>query len=188
MTCGPRVVVVTGGGSGIGRTVARELLQRGHRLVLAGRRPEVLAETADGYADVLCVPTDVTDPDSVRALFAAVAGGWGHVDVLFNNAGIFPVAASVDMLTDEAWDLTWRANVSGSVYCAREAVRMMKASGGGRIINNASISAHIPRPEAVAYTTAKHAITGLTRSILLDGRADNITAKRGWTSGTRRLT
>lgn len=178
MTVETRVVVVTGGGSGIGRTVARELLARGQRLVLAGRRLEPLIETAAGNESVLCVPTDVTDPDSVRALFEAVAAGPGRVDVLFNNAGIFPEPASVDTLTDEAWAATWQANVSGSVYCAREAVRMMKASGGGRIINNASISAHVPRPEAVAYTTTKHAITGLTRSILLDGRAHNITATR----------
>lgn len=178
MTTGPRVVVVTGGGSGIGRIVARELLARGHRLVLAGRRAETLAETAEGYPGVLSVPTDVTDPDSVRALFAAVAEGPGRVDVLFNNAGLFPPAASVDALTDELWEATWRANVSGSVYCAREAMRMMKDSGGGRIINNASISAHVPRPESVAYTTTKHAIAGLTRSILLDGRAYNITATR----------
>lgn len=174
-----RVVVITGGGSGIGRTVARELLARGHRLVLAGRRIETLQETAEGYAGVSCVPTDVTDPDSVRALFATVADGPGRVDVLFNNAGIFPAAASVDTITDELWEATWQANVSGSVYCAREAVRMMKATGtGGRIINNASISAHVPRPESMAYTTTKHAIAGLTRSILLDGRAYNITATR----------
>jgi NAD(P)-dependent dehydrogenase (short-subunit alcohol dehydrogenase family) len=178
MTGDSRIVVVTGGGSGIGRTVARELLDRGHRLVLAGRRPEALAETAEGYAGVLCVPTDVTDPDSVRALFEAVADGPGRVDVLFNNAGIFPAAASVDTLTDEVWDATWRANVSGSLYCAREAVRLMKTSGGGRVINNASISAHVPRPESVAYTTTKFAMAGLTRSILLDGRAYNITATR----------
>lgn len=178
MTTGPRVVVVTGGGSGIGRTVSRALLARGHRLVLAGRRADALAETAAGYADVLCVPTDVTDAGSVRALFAAVAEGPGRVDVLFNNAGIFPAAASVDSLTDEVWTATWQANVSGSVYCAREAVRLMRESGGGRIINNASISAHVPRPESVAYTITKHAIAGLTRSILLDGRADNITATR----------
>jgi NAD(P)-dependent dehydrogenase (short-subunit alcohol dehydrogenase family) len=175
----PRIVVVTGGGSGIGRVVARTLLDQGHRLVLVGRRADLLAETAAGFPGVLRVPADVTDPHSVRALFAAVADGPGRVDVLFNNAGFFPAAASVDTLTDEMWDATWKANVSGSVYCAREAVRMMKESGaGGRIINNASISAHVPRPESVAYTTAKHAIAGLTRSILLDGRAYNITATR----------
>lgn len=175
---GERVVVVTGGGSGIGRTVARELLTRGHRLVLAGRRPEPLAETAKGFADVLCVPTDVTDPGSVRDLFRAVADGPGRVDVLFNNAGIFPAGQTIDTIDDDTWTAAWQVNVSGSVWCAREAVRMMKTTGGGRIINNASISAHVPRPESVAYTTTKHAIAGLTRSILLDGRAHNITATR----------
>lgn len=173
-----RVVVVTGAGSGIGRTVARELLARGHRLVLAGRRAEALAETAAGAADVLCVPTDVTDSASVRALFEAVAAGPGRLDVLFNNAGIFPTSQAIDAIDDDTWNAAWQVNVSGSVWCAREAVRMMKAGGGGRIINNASISAHVPRPESVAYTTTKHAIAGLTRSILLDGRAHNITATR----------
>ncbi|WP_432558987.1 SDR family oxidoreductase [Granulicoccus sp. GXG6511] len=174
----PRVVVVTGGGSGIGRTVARELLGRGHRVVLAGRRPELLAETAKGHADVLTVPTDVTDSASVRALFDRVAEAHGRVDVLFNNAGIFPIGQTVDTIDDDTWHAAWQVNVTGSVWCAREAVRMMKATGGGRIINNASISAHVPRPESVAYTTTKHAIAGLTRSILLDGRAHNITATR----------
>lgn len=175
---GARVVVITGGGSGIGRTVARELLARGHRVVLAGRRPEALAETAEGFDGVLCVPTDVTDPDSVRELFATVAATEGRVDVLFNNAGVFPLGQSIDTITDDIWNEAWQVNVSGPVWCAREAVRMMKTTGGGRIINNASISAHVPRPKSVAYTTTKHAIAGLTRSILLDGRAYNITATR----------
>lgn len=173
-----RVVVVTGGGSGIGRRVAREFLHRGHFVVIAGRRPEALAETAGGHVEALCVPTDVTDSQSVRELFQAVADGPGRVDVLFNNAGIFPKNQSIDAIDDDTWNATWQVNVNGSVWCAREAVRMMKTSGGGRIINNASISAHVPRPESVAYTTTKHAIAGLTRSILLDGRAYNITATR----------
>lgn len=182
MSAGPaadqRVIVVTGAGSGIGRTVARELLARGHVLVLAGRRPDLLSETAAGCASALCVPTDVTDPDSVRALFRTVAEGPGRVDVLFNNAGIFPMGQSVDTIDDDTWNAAWQVNVSGSVWCAREAMRMMKQAGGGRIINNASISAHTPRPESVAYTTTKHAIAGLTKSIALDGRAHNITATR----------
>ncbi|MDO5682996.1 MAG: SDR family oxidoreductase [Propionibacteriaceae bacterium] len=173
-----RVVVVTGGGSGIGRTVARELLARGHFVVLAGRRAEMLEETAQGAASALCVPTDVTDPDAVRALFRAVAEGPGRVDVLFNNAGIFPAGQSVDVIDDDTWTAAWQVNVSASVWCAREAVRMMKTTGGGRIINNASISAHTPRPNSVAYTTTKHAIAGLTKSIALDGRAHNISATR----------
>lgn len=173
-----RVVVITGGGSGIGRTVAHALLNRGHRVVLAGRRVEALAETANGYPGILCVPTDVTDPDSVRALFAAVEADEGRVDVLFNNAGIFPLGQSIETITDDRWDEAWQVNVSGAVWCAREAFRLMKQTGGGRIINNASISAHVPRPKSMAYTTTKHAIAGLTRSILLDGRPHNITATR----------
>lgn len=174
-----RVVVITGGGSGIGRTMARQFLARGHRVVLSGRRAETLAETAAGHAQALCVPTDITDPESVRALFQAVVDGPGRIDVLVNNAGTFPMGQSVDQIDDDTWTAAWQVNVSGSVWCAREAVRLMKVQGtGGRIINNASISAHVPRPESVAYTTTKHAIAGLTRSILLDGRAHNITATR----------
>lgn len=175
----PRVVLVTGGGSGIGRSVARELLSRGHRLVLVGRHAETLAETAEGYADAVCIRADVTDPDAVRDLFAQIAAGPGRLDVLFNNAGVFPPPASIETITDESWNSAWAVNVSGSVWCAREAFRLMKARGeGGRIINNASISAHVPRPKSLAYTTTKHAIAGLTRSILLDGRPHNITATR----------
>ncbi|HHV22836.1 MAG TPA: SDR family oxidoreductase [Propionibacterium sp.] len=177
-TTEPRVIVVTGAGSGIGRAVARELLARGHVVVLAGRRAELLAETAEGYAQALCTPTDITDPESVRALFRAIADHPGRVDVLFNNAGVFPAGQSIDTIDDDTWNAAWQVNVSGAVWCAREAVRMMKEAGGGRVINNASISAHTPRPESVAYTTTKHAIAGLTKSIALDGRAHNITATR----------
>ena len=175
----PRVVLVTGGGSGIGRSVARELLARGHRLVLVGRHAETLAETAEGYANATCIQADVTDPDAVRDLFAQIAAGPGRLDVLFNNAGVFPPPASIETITDDSWNSAWAVNVSGSVWCAREAFRLMKSVGeGGRIINNASISAHVPRPKSLAYTTTKHAIAGLTRSILLDGRPYNITATR----------
>ncbi|NNG18355.1 SDR family oxidoreductase [Naumannella sp. ID2617S] len=176
----PRVVVVTGGGSGIGRTVARELLSRGHTVVVAGRRAEALEETvasADSGSS-RCVPTDVTDPSQVATLFARVDEAYGRCDVLFNNAGAFGPSAPVDELSAADWDEVWRVNVSGPVFCAGAAVRLMRRTGGGRIINNASISAHVPRPRSVAYTTTKHAITGLTRSITLDGRADNITATR----------
>ncbi|OYO18143.1 hypothetical protein CGZ93_16485 [Enemella dayhoffiae] len=176
----PRVVVVTGGGSGIGRTVARELLSRGHTVVVAGRRAAALEETvasADSGSS-RCVPTDVTDQSQVATLFARVDEAYGRCDVLFNNAGAFGPSAPVDELSAADWDEVWRVNVSGPVFCTGAAVRLMRRTGGGRIINNASISAHVPRPRSVAYTTTKHAITGLTRSITLDGRADNITATR----------
>ncbi|MFV0534222.1 MAG: SDR family oxidoreductase [Cumulibacter sp.] len=172
-----KVIVITGAGSGIGRVLTRGLLAAGHRVVLAGRREEALRETADKDPNALCVPTDVRDPDSVRRLFAAVDEQFGRVDVLINNAGVFGRPASVDEVTDEDWDAILAANVSGSVYCAREAIKRMKEQGdGGRVINNSSISARVPRPRSIGYTTTKHAITGLTRSINLDGRAHQITA------------
>lgn len=174
-----RVVVVTGGGSGIGRVVARELLGRGHQVVVAGRRRDALHETLQGHPEALAVPTDVTDPGSVSALFGEVAGRLGRVDVLFNNAGSFGTGAAVDEIGDEEWRAAWEVNVSGYVYCSREAIKLMKRTGrGGRVINNASISSHVPRPQSVAYTTTKHAIAGLTKSILLDGRPHSITATR----------
>lgn len=171
-----KVVVVTGAGSGIGRVLARGLLAAGHRLVLAGRRADALEETAQGHDAALTVTTDVRDPGSVAALFAELDQRVGHIDVLINNAGVFTRAASVDEINDEDWANALATNVSGSVYCAREAVRRMKQTGGGRVVNNASISAHVPRPRSVAYTTTKHAITGLTKSINLDGRVFGISA------------
>ncbi|OYO01045.1 SDR family oxidoreductase [Enemella evansiae] len=177
-----RVVVVTGAGSGIGRTVAADLLGRGHTVVLAGRRAEALNETVAGVESAaeraLAVPTDVTDPSQVARLFASVEEAFGRCDVLFNNAGSFGPPGAVDEISAADWDEIWKVNVSGPVFCAGAAVRLMRRTGGGRIINNASISAHVPRPQSVAYTTTKHAITGLTRSITLDGRADNISATR----------
>ncbi len=167
-----QVVVVTGAGSGLGRAAAREFLSRGHRVVLAGRRPETLAEAADDRPDALTVPADVTDPASVRALFDETVRRFGRVDVLFNNAGTFGPSASIGEITDDGWQQTWRTNVDGSVFCAREAVRVMLAQmpRGGRIINNGSISAHRPRPKSLAYTVTKHAISGLTASMALDLR------------------
>ena len=172
-----RVAVVTGAGSGIGRAVARLMLAEGYRVALAGRREAQLLETAGGHPEALAVPCDVTVPDDVARLFAAVRQRWGRVDVLFNNAGIFGPAGDVGEIDVDEWEATLRVNVTGSMLCAAEAVRTMKAQEpqGGRIINNGSISAHSPRPRSVAYTVTKHAMTGLTKSIELDGRAFGIT-------------
>lgn len=172
-----RVAVVTGAGSGIGRAVARAMLDADFRVALAGRREDALRETADGHPDALVVPTDVTIPAEVDALFARVVAEWERVDVLFNNAGAFGPAASAADIPPGEWERTLAVNVTGSLLCAGAAMRTMIAQrpSGGRIINNGSISAHAPRPLSVAYTVSKHAITGLTRSIDLDGRPHGIT-------------
>ncbi|MDQ0278109.1 NAD(P)-dependent dehydrogenase (short-subunit alcohol dehydrogenase family) [Arthrobacter silviterrae] len=168
-----RIAVVTGAGSGIGRAVSREFLQAGYGVVLAGRREAELVETAGGAPLALAVRTDVTRPDDVEHLFRAAVERFGRVDVLFNNAGTFGPAASVDEISPEDWNAVLAVNLTGAMLCAGAAVRTMKAQqpGGGRIINNGSISAHSPRPKSVAYTVSKHAISGLTKSIELDGRA-----------------
>jgi NAD(P)-dependent dehydrogenase (short-subunit alcohol dehydrogenase family) len=172
-----RVAVVTGAGSGIGRAVARLMMAEGYRVVLAGRREAQLLETAAGHAQALAVPCDVTVPDDVERLFAAALQRWGRVDVLFNNAGVTGTAGSVDEISLADWDATVAVNLTGSMLCAAAAVRAMKAQSpqGGRIINNGSIAAHSPRPRTVAYTVTKHAVTGLTKSIELDGRGFGIT-------------
>ncbi|RKT88414.1 NADP-dependent 3-hydroxy acid dehydrogenase YdfG [Saccharopolyspora antimicrobica] len=171
-----RVAVVTGAGSGVGREIARALLDAGYRVALAGRRLEPLQETAQGSAAALAVPTDVGDPDSVAALFDGVRDEWGRVDLLVNNAGTFGAAGSVGELSSADWQDVVQVNLTGSFLCAQHAFRIMQEQQprGGRIINNGSISAHSPRPRSVAYTATKHAITGLTKSISLDGRAYDI--------------
>ncbi len=171
-----KVIVVTGAGSGLGRATARFLLQAGHRVVLAGRRPQTLVESAEGHPNARVVATDVTDATSVQALFAHVVSAFGRVDVLFNNAGVFGPSASIDQIDDTQWHETWRTNVDGAMFCAREAVRVMSAQlpRGGRIINNGSLSAHRPRPRSLAYTVTKHAISGMTASMLLDLREVDI--------------
>jgi NAD(P)-dependent dehydrogenase (short-subunit alcohol dehydrogenase family) len=172
------VTIVTGAGSGIGRQVAVELAALGHRLVLAGRRADALEETAslcDGD-DAIAVPTDVRDPAAVDALFGAALDAHGRVDVLFNNAGMSGPWGPIDELDPKDWAEVIDTNLTGSFLCARAAFKAMKAQDpqGGRIINNGSISAHVPRPGTIAYSASKHAITGLTRSIALDGREFNI--------------
>ena len=171
------VAIVTGAGSGIGRAVTRALLAAGYRVALSGRREDALRGTLAGSAAVasergLLVPADVTDPDAVRRLFARVTDAWGRVDVLFNNAGVFGAPAPFDEVRLEQWRTVVETNLTGSFLCAQEAFRAMKSQApqGGRIINNGSISAHVPRPHAVAYTASKHAITGLTKTISLEGR------------------
>ena len=173
-----RVAVVTGAGSGIGRIVAHALLADGYRVVLCGRRAETLHETASA-ADTehaLIVPTDVTDPAAVRHLFARAVDRFGRVDVLFNNAGLFGPATPLEDLGVDDWNRVVATNLTGAFLCAQEAFRIMKAQRprGGRIINNGSISAQTPRPRAVAYTATKHAVTGLTKAISLEGRAHDI--------------
>ncbi|MFB9690034.1 SDR family oxidoreductase [Amycolatopsis plumensis] len=170
-----KTAVVTGAGSGIGRAVARALLEDGYQVALAGRRASALEETAEGFENALAVPTDVADEQAVEALFAAVRDRWGRLDLLFNNAGI-AAGGTVAELSVEDWKRTVDVNLTGMFLCARQAVRLMKDQDprGGRIVNNGSISAHAPRPASVAYTATKHAVTGLTRSISLDGRAWNV--------------
>ncbi|GHF88598.1 NAD(P)-dependent dehydrogenase (short-subunit alcohol dehydrogenase family) [Amycolatopsis bartoniae] len=167
--------VVTGAGSGLGRVIARALLGAGYQVALAGRRPEALAETASGGA-ALVVPTDVADEQQVEALFAAVRREWGRLDLLVNNAGTFGPSGDVAELDVAAWRQTVDVNLTGAFLCARQAVRLMKDQRpqGGRIINNGSISAHAPRPGSAAYTATKHAITGLTKAVALDGRPYDI--------------
>lgn len=167
--------IVTGAGSGIGRAVARALLDEGYHVSVAGRRESRLSWAA-GEDTALVVPTDVRDPASVAALFERTQRAFGRLDVLFNNAGIFTPAAPVDAVTLEDWRDAVDTNLTGAFVCTREAFAMMKAQDprGGRIINNGSISAHVPRPLSAPYTATKHAITGLTKSTALDGRRYDI--------------
>src|SRR5690242_2629668 len=168
------VAVVTGASSGLGRVIARALLGAGWQVALAGRREELLTETAKDAPDgaALVVPADVTSPPSVAALFDAVQDRWGRLDLLVNNAGLFGPAAQADEIDLADWQRVVDTNLTGVFLCAQHAVRMMKAQDpqGGRIINNGSISAHAPRPGSIAYTATKHAVTGLTKSLSLDGR------------------
>ena len=180
MSAQPRIALVTGAGSGIGRVVTHALLADGYSVALAGRRREPLEETVQqagvDEARVLVVPTDVADPDAVRTLFDATAERFGRLDVLFNNAGIFVPGKPFDEIPYEDWKNSLDVNLTGYFLCTQHAFRIMKAQDpkGGRIINNGSISAHSPRPKSVPYTTTKHAITGLTKCTSLDGREHDI--------------
>lgn len=175
-----KVALVTGAGTGVGRAVAVALAGAGYAVVLAGRRREPLdaaaAETRAVGGSALVVTTDVADPASVAALFAATTDAFGRLDVLFNNAGISAPAVPLEDLTFDQWQAVVDINLTGSFLCTQAAIRVMKAQTpqGGRIINNGSISAHAPRPNSAPYTATKHAITGLTKSTSLDGRKYDI--------------
>jgi NAD(P)-dependent dehydrogenase (short-subunit alcohol dehydrogenase family) len=176
---GGRIAIVTGGNAGIGKAAALALLGDGWRVAIAGRRQEALEQVvAEAKAGdrVLAVPTDVTDAASVEALFAATLKAWGRVDLLFNNAGIGAPAVPIDELPLDKWHAVVNTNLNGMFYCIQQAFKAMKAQSprGGRIINNGSISAHAPRPFSIAYTATKHAVTGLTKTAALDGRAYDI--------------
>jgi NAD(P)-dependent dehydrogenase (short-subunit alcohol dehydrogenase family) len=173
-----KIAIVTGAGSGIGRAVAIALFKDGWSVVLAGRRHSQLIETANAcdVEQTLVVPTDITNPESVQHLFRQTLKSFGRLDLLFNNAGINVPAKPFEELTLQEWQSVINTNLTGAFLCAQEAFKIMKHQnpGGGRIINNGSISAHVPRPNSAPYTASKHAVTGLTRSISLDGRAFNI--------------
>lgn len=168
-------IVITGAGSGIGRATAQAFCAAGWRVGLVGRREEALRETA-GDAPALILPCDVSDPAAVEAAFARAAAEWGRVDALFNNAGINVRAAPIDEIPVEDWLRLANINITGMFLTARAAFGQMRRQSpqGGRIINNGSISAHVPRPGSVPYTMSKHAVTGLTRTLSLDGRPFNI--------------
>ena len=175
-----KVALVTGAGSGIGRAAALALHANGYAVVLAGRHAATLDETARlaTHADsaLLAVPTDVSDPASVQALFARTRDEFGRLDLLVNNAGIGAPSVPMEDLSYAQWSAVVGVNLTGAFLCAQEAIRLMKAQSprGGRIINNGSLSAHTPRPHSAPYTATKHAITGLTKSLALDGRAHDI--------------
>jgi NAD(P)-dependent dehydrogenase (short-subunit alcohol dehydrogenase family) len=176
-----KVALVTGAGTGIGKAVALALMKDGYAVVLAGRRQDKLEESAaegkSNSGQSLVVPTDVSDPASIKALFAKTKETYGRLDVLFNNAGIGAPAVPLEDLPIETWKKVVDTNLTGIFLCTQEAIRIMKAQDprGGRIINNGSISAHTPRPRSAAYTATKHAVTGLTKQTSLDCRAYNIT-------------
>jgi NAD(P)-dependent dehydrogenase (short-subunit alcohol dehydrogenase family) len=180
MATSGKVALVTGGGSGIGRAVALALQSADYSVVLAGRRAAELEKTAasakPGDARMLSVPSDVSNPDSVHALFAKAKEEFGRLDVLFNNAGTSAPGMPMEDLTYGQWSTVVGVNLTGAFLCAQEAIKLMKAQNprGGRIINNGSISAHVPRPNSAPYTATKHAITGLTKSIALDCRKYDI--------------
>jgi NAD(P)-dependent dehydrogenase (short-subunit alcohol dehydrogenase family) len=172
----PQTLLVTGASAGIGRATAERFLEAGWNVALLARRREALEEISTQWPKALALPTDVTDEPAVAHAFAATAEAFGRIDVLFNNAGRFGPSGLIDDITLEAWQETVAVNLTGMFLCARAAFRQMRTQSpqGGRIINNGSISAHAPRPGSVAYTSTKHAITGLSKTLALDGRPFDI--------------
>jgi NAD(P)-dependent dehydrogenase (short-subunit alcohol dehydrogenase family) len=179
----PKVAIVTGAGSGIGKRTALAFLKKGYSVALAGRRTDRLEKTAaeagSAGSQALVVPTDVAKPDAVHNLFTRTKETFGRIDVLFNNAGLFGPSVLFEDIPYEEWKAVVDTNLTGAFLCAREAFRIMQSQQpmGGRIINNGSISAHAPRPNSAPYTATKHAITGLTKSLSLDGRKYDILIK-----------
>ena len=171
-----KVAFVTGAGTGIGKAAALAMLKDGYRVALVGRRRELLEQAASGFDQAMVLPGDITQQEVVKAMFAKVKEKWGRLDVLFNNAGMGAPAVPMEELPYEKWKEVVDINLNAMFLCSMEAVRIMKAQQpkGGRIINNGSISAHAPRPNTIAYTATKHAVTGLTKSISLDGRQHDI--------------
>ena len=172
-----KVALVTGGGTGVGKACALALANAGYAVVVSGRRPEPIEAVAREIGqNALAVPTDVGDPKSVAALFAKTKERFGRLDLLFNNAGMGAPGVPLDEITFEQWSAVVAANLTGAFLCTQQAFKLMKAQSprGGRIINNGSISAHVPRPNSAPYTATKHAISGLTKSTALDGRAFDI--------------
>ncbi len=182
MAASQKVALITGAGTGIGKAVALALARDGYAVALAGRRKELLESTAQeaGNAPTLVMPTDVSDPAAIKALFAKTKETFGRLDVLFNNAGIGAPAVPMEELPYETWKKVVDTNLTGVFLCTQEAIKIMKSQQppGGRIINNGSISAHTPRPRTAAYTATKHAITGLTKQTALDMRGTGITCSQ----------
>lgn len=171
-----QTILITGAGSGIGRLTAHAFLDAGWKVALVGRRKEALEETAGDHDNALVVPFDVSDEEAVSGGFVKVATEWGRLDALFNNAGVNVAGGLIDEISVEDWLTVSNINITGMFLCARAAFALMRRQDpkGGRIINNGSISAHVPRPGSVPYTMSKHAVTGLTRTLSLDGRPFNI--------------
>ena len=175
-----KTIIITGAGSGIGAATAKAFLDYGYLVGLLGRREEMLEATANGHKNALVLPCDVTDPEAVDKVFASAIAAWGRLDTLFNNAGISSFSTTIDEIPVETWLNVVSINLTGSFLCARAAFKIMRKQSpqGGRIINNGSISAHAPRPGSSPYTSTKHAITGLTKSLALDGRTFDICASQ----------
>jgi NAD(P)-dependent dehydrogenase (short-subunit alcohol dehydrogenase family) len=175
-----KTIVITGAGSGIGAATTKAFLDDGYHVGLIGRRTKTLEATANGHKNALILPCDVADPSAVDSTFATAMAAWGRLDTLFNNAGIGSFSTTIDEIPVQTWLDVVSINLTGSFLCARAAFKIMREQSpqGGRIINNGSISAHAPRPGSIPYTSTKHAITGLTKSLSLDGRPFDICASQ----------